>query len=280
MGTQGRVHRTRRLLPRLITPPRPDTGRPHLHAASERGPDRAAKHRDDGTHSRTRTTSDSRHWPLTPSDPRSRHGSTGAGTGGSGRLCTAGRPPLMLRWHPPPTACSTCSPAQSGTTTPSATTSVNMRRSGWALRRRRWSSTRPSTGAPLALLAPLGAPGDPRPRLPGRRRPGRAHPPPTTTRAGPGHLQRGRAPVRGPGRPAGRRSRPSAALVCLATPTPGPRPHLPPPTTGSLDPEDHELRLEDQQRVAGTGPVFVGRWQLLLKSVTEPCWAAWGRCPV
>jgi hypothetical protein len=46
--------------------------------------------------------------------------------------------------------------------------------------------------------------------------------------------QRGPAPVRGPGRPARRRSRPSAALVGLVTPTSSPRPYLPLPTTGPL----------------------------------------------
>jgi SRSO17 transposase len=60
----------------------------------------------------------------------------------------------------------------------------------------------PAPGPPLALLVPLGDPGHPRPRLPGRRRPGRAHPPPITARADPGHLQRGWTPVRGPARPA------------------------------------------------------------------------------
>jgi hypothetical protein len=56
----------------------------------------------------------------------------------------------------------------------------------------------------------------------------------STVRADPVDLQRGPASVRGPGRPARRRSRPPAALVGLATPTSSPRPYLPLPTTGRL----------------------------------------------
>ena len=55
-----------------------------------------------------------------------------------------------------------------------------------------------------------------------------------TVGADPVDLQRGPAPVRGPGRPAGPGSRPPAALVGLATPTSGTRPHLPLPTTSRL----------------------------------------------
>jgi hypothetical protein len=52
--------------------------------------------------------------------------------------------------------------------------------------------------------------------------------------ADPVDLQRGPGAVRGPGCPARGRSRPAAALVGLATPTPSPRPHLPRPTTSPL----------------------------------------------
>jgi hypothetical protein len=62
---------------------------------------------------------------------------------------------------------------------------------------------RPS-GPPLAVLIPLGHPGHARPRLPGRRRPHRTHPPPGTARADRADLQPGPAPVRRPGRRPGR----------------------------------------------------------------------------
>src|SRR6266487_3168185 len=87
---------------------------------------------------------------------------------------------------------------------------------------------------PLPLLVPLDHPFDARPRLPSRGHRGRTHPPAATVGVGADRadLQRGPAPVRGPVRPAGHRSRPSAALVGLATPTSSTRPHLPLPTTG------------------------------------------------
>src|SRR6266498_3336047 len=92
----------------------------------------------------------------------------------------------------------------------------------------------PASGPPLALLVPLGHPGDARPRLPGRGRRDRADPAATTVGADPVDLQRDPAPVRGPGRPPGRRSRPPAALVSMATPTSGPRPDLPLPPASRL----------------------------------------------
>ena len=87
-----------------------------------------------------------------------------------------------------------------------------------------WPSTtvtpRPSALAVL-VRSRAGAGGWKRASRParGRRRRDRAHPPPTTARAGPGHLQRGQPPVRHPGRPAGRAIAPSAALVLVAATT-------------------------------------------------------------
>ena len=62
----------------------------------------------------------------------------------------------------------------------------------------------PAPGAPLALLVPLGHPGDARPRLPGRGGLDRTHPPPTTARADRVDLQRDPALVRGTARAAHR----------------------------------------------------------------------------
>jgi hypothetical protein len=60
----------------------------------------------------------------------------------------------------------------------------------------------PTPGPPLALLVPLGHARHARPRRPGYHSAYRTHPRPGTARAGPGHLQRGPAPVRGTARPA------------------------------------------------------------------------------
>jgi hypothetical protein len=95
-----------------------------------------------------------------------------------------------------------------------------------------WTSTRCAAGA----LVPLGHAGDARPCLPGRGRCPGAHPPPTTTRADRGHLQRSPAPVRRRGRPARWRPGAPTALVELAAPTSATRPYLPLPPTGSLEP--------------------------------------------
>jgi hypothetical protein len=57
----------------------------------------------------------------------------------------------------------------------------------------------PATGAPLALLVPVGHAGHAGLRLPGGRRPCRPHPPPTTAWADQVDLQRASAPVRGAG---------------------------------------------------------------------------------
>jgi SRSO17 transposase len=80
---------------------------------------------------------------------------------------------------------------------------------------RRWRSW--YRWATLAMLAP---------RLPGRGGHDRTQLPAATVRAHPADLQRGSAPVR----PPGRRSRAPVALVSVAAPPSGPRPHLPPPT--------------------------------------------------
>lgn len=108
----------------------------------------------------------------------------------------------------------------------------------------------------------------PAPIEPAWAQPGRWHGRPTaasTVRADPVTLQRGPAPVRGPGRPTGRRSRPAAALVGLATPTSSPRPYLPRPTTGRLaDREDHDLRLEYQPQHFMVAPCLrsgAGQWR-------------------
>jgi hypothetical protein len=77
-------------------------------------------------------------------------------------------------------------------------------------------------------------PGDARPRLPGSGGRDRTDPPPGTVRADRVDLQRMPAPVRGAGGSACWGSRPPLALVGVATPTPGTRPHLPRPTTSRL----------------------------------------------
>jgi hypothetical protein len=92
----------------------------------------------------------------------------------------------------------------------------------------------PAPGPLLALLVPVGHPCHAGRRLPGGRRPGRPHPPPTTARADSVDLQQAPAPVRGAARSACWRSRPPVALVSVATSTSGTRPHLPLPTTGRL----------------------------------------------
>jgi hypothetical protein len=102
----------------------------------------------------------------------------------------------------------------------------------------------PASAPPLALLVPLGHPGHARPRLPGRGDHDRTQLPAATVGAHPVDLQRDPAPVCGPGRPPGRRSRPPAALVSMATPTSGTRPSWHYRRQAAWQPEDHGLRLE------------------------------------
>jgi hypothetical protein len=82
---------------------------------------------------------------------------------------------------------------------------------------------------PLALLVPLGDLGPAGVRVLGGGRSHPTRPPPTTVRPHPVDLQRAPAPVRHARRRPHHPQRPPAALVVVATPTPGPRPHLPRP---------------------------------------------------
>jgi len=85
----------------------------------------------------------------------------------------------------------------------------------------------PASAPPLALLIWMGHAGHARPRLLGGGGRDRALLPATTVGAHPVDLQRDPAPVRDPGHPPRRRSRPLAALVSMAAPTSGSRPYLP-----------------------------------------------------
>jgi hypothetical protein len=126
-----------------------------------------------------------------------------------------------------------------------------------------------ASGPPLVLLVSVDHPGHGRPRLPRGARGHLPHPLPTTSRADQLGLQRGPALVRGAARPSRRRSRPSAALVAVATPTSSPRPHLPLPpasqrtvkitnsgwSTSEASPQTAEVRNHrHRQAAAGDRP--------------------------
>jgi hypothetical protein len=172
---------------------------------------------------------------------------------------------------------STCSPGQCGTKTRSATTSATTWSSTRATRGRCWWWTRPATPEkgtttiwgqapvhrhrragrerPGRRLAGLRQPGwawrdrpgtvcaqelAHRPRPPaGRRCP---RPGAVCHQAGPGQADAGAGVGRGgpsAARPALQRCRPPAGLVGVATPAPGPRPHLPLPPASRRTVTDH-----------------------------------------